>query len=99
MQRGYRITTQSGISLLCSDTAPICTDDGFVKAPELLGKKVAVRVDDAHNLVTRFELVEVVAEVGMLEVQHITVGDQAFWAGAEHGSYILHHNKTIVEFD
>lgn len=98
MQRGYRITTQSGISLLCSDTAPICTEDGFVLAPELLGKKVATRVD-GKDIVTRFEMVEVLAEVGMIEVQHITVGDRAFWAGATHGQYILHHNKMCLASD
>lgn len=95
-QRGYRITTQSGISLLCSDTAPICTDHGFVLAPDLLGKKVATRVD-GKDIVTRFETVEVLAEVGLIEVQHITVGDRAFWAGASHGQYILHHNKYVSE--
>lgn len=93
---GYRITTQSGITLLCSDTAPIWTDEGFVRAPDLLGKKVATRVDGLE-IVTRFETVEVVAEVGMIEVQHISVGDRAFWAGAEVGSYILHHNKYVPD--
>ena len=96
MQRGYRITTQSGFILLCSDTAPICTDAGFVKVPDLLGKRIAVRVD-GREIVTRFELVEVVAEVGTIQVQHISVNDQAFWAGAEHGRYVLHHNKIENE--
>ena len=26
------------------------------------------------------------------DIQHITVGDQSFWAGEKSGSYILHHN-------
>jgi hypothetical protein len=96
MASGYRIVTRSGISLLCSDTAPIWTDHGFVRAPDLLGKKVATRVD-GKDIVTRFETVEVVSEIGMIEVQHITVGDRAFWAGAEHGAYILHHNKYVPD--
>lgn len=96
--RGFRITTQSGITLLCSDTAPIWTDEGFVRAPDLLGKRVATRVDGA-SIVTRFEKVEVVAEVGMIDVQHISVGDRAFWAGAESGTYILHHNKYVPDED
>lgn len=96
MARGFRIVTQSGVSLLCSDTAPIWTDEGFVVAPDLLGKKVAIRVDD-DDIVTRFEIVEALAEVGMIEVQHIAVGDRAFWAGESMGAYILHHNKVVDE--
>lgn len=98
MARGFRLVTRSGIALLCSDTAPIWTDEGFVRAPDLLGKKVATRIDD-KDIVTRFETVEVLSEVGMIEVQHITVGDRAFWAGAEHGAYILHHNKYVPDED
>ena len=94
--RGFRVVTQSSASLLCSDTAPIWTDEGFVNAPDLFGKRVAVRRDD-KGIVTRFETVEVLAEVGMMEVQHITVGDRAFWAGETMGAYILHHNKYAPE--
>ena len=94
MARGFRIVTQAGIGLLCSDTAPIWTDQGFVLAPDLRGKKVATRTD-GKDIVTRFETVEVLSDEGMIEVQHITVGDRAFWAGAEHGAYILHHNKYV----
>ncbi len=94
LARGFRITTRSGITLLCSETAPIWTDEGFLFAPDLLGKKIATRVDD-KDIVTRFETVEVLEEIGMIEVQHITVGDRAFWAGAKQGAYILHHNKPM----
>ncbi len=93
MARGFRIATQSGVGLLCSETAPIWTDEGFVLAPDLLGKKIAVRIDGADSA-TRFEIVEMLIEVGMIEVQHISVGERAFWAGETMGAYVLHHNKT-----
>ena len=90
--RGVRITTQSGVVLRCSDTAPIWTDQGYVNAPDLKGKRVAVRVDRMSGNVTRFELVEVVEDLGIIDVQHITVSDRAFWAGDGADAYLLHHN-------
>lgn len=89
---GFRITTQSGISLVCSDTAPLWTDEGYVLAPSVCGKRVAIRIDGSNAIETRFEVVEVVEAVGPIQVQHITVGNRAFWAGANRGAYILHHN-------
>jgi hypothetical protein len=53
--------------------------------------RVAVGVD-YHRIVTRFEQVEAVIEVGEIAIQHITVGDRAFWAGEHRGAYLLHHN-------
>lgn len=92
-QPGYRITTESGVTLLCSDTAPIPTPDGLVLAPNLAGKQVPVRHDGANGLqVTGWETVVQVNFVGPIQVQHITVGDRCFWAGEQAGSYILHHN-------
>ena len=89
--RGFRVTTQSGISLVCSDSAPIWTDKGYIEAPGLLGTHVAVRVD-GEKIAVRYEQVEAVVEVGEIDIQHITVGDRAFWAGEQHGAYLLHHN-------
>jgi hypothetical protein len=88
---GFRITTASGASLKCSDTAPIPTPEGLVLAPDLLGKQVAVRQDDEQASV-RWEKVTAVDSIGQIQVQHITVGDKCFWAGEKPGSYILHHN-------
>jgi hypothetical protein len=96
---GYRIVTQSGVSLKCSDTAPIPTPDGLVLAPDLLGKQVPVRRDIDGKLVVGWERVEVVAAIGMIEVQHITVGDRCFWAGERAGAYILHHNLKEIDDD
>jgi hypothetical protein len=92
---GWRITTSDGISLICSETAPIWTDEGYVLAPSLLGKRVATRLDDSDGSKTAFKVVEQLEAVGMIEVQHITVGNRAFWAGETRGAYILHHNLKV----
>lgn len=89
---GFRITTDSGASLVCSDTAPIPTPDGLVLAPDLLGKMVAVRRDDASGTESAWETVIEVKSVGQIVVQHITVGNKCFWAGEMKNVYILHHN-------
>lgn len=91
-EEGFRITTSDGISLVCSASAPIWTDEGYVLAPHLLGKRVATRLDEEEGTKTNFKVVEQVEAVGLIQVQHITVGDRAFWAGEEKGAYILHHN-------
>lgn len=90
--KGYRIVTRSGVSLVCSDSAPILTTEGLVLASELGGKTIATRCDALGSAETRWEPVEVVTEVGTIDIQHITVGDQCFWAGERRGAYILHHN-------
>lgn len=96
--KGYRILTEGGFSLVCSDTAPIPTKDhGLVLAPELLGKIVAVRKDEGGASLTGWERVASVLEVGQIEVQHITVGDKCFWAGEVGGEFLLHHNMKATE--
>jgi hypothetical protein len=89
---GFRFTTVSGISLVCSDTAPIPTPEGLVLAPKLLGKSVAVRRDEGGTTHSAWELVKSVDAIGDIEVQHITVGEKCFWAGEKANGYILHHN-------
>lgn len=89
---GFRITTRSGVTLVCSDTAPIPTPEGLVLAPDLLGKSVPVRIDAEGVSESRWEPVTAVDAVGPITVQHITVGDKCFWAGEKPGAYILHHN-------
>ena len=88
--RAFKMVTTSGTRLLCSDTAAIWTDEGFVLAPHLLGKNVATRVDNEGIVIRFFETVEVLADIGTIDVQHITVSDHAFWAGANPGRYFLH---------
>lgn len=84
-----RITTVSGIELECSTTAPIGVQDGsFVLAPELVGQMVAVEDfgDERHEEVVSVE------PIGLREVMHITVENEAFLAGKVKGRYLVHHN-------
>jgi len=94
---GYRITTESGVSLVCSSTAPIPTREGLVLTPNLLNLDVAIRIDNAGTSLIRWDLVTNIEKIGKIEVQHITVGDKCFWAGERKGSYILHHNIKIED--
>ncbi len=94
--KGYRITTRGGISLVCSDTAPLLTEEGLVLAPNVLGKVVATRRHYGARILTEWEAVETVESVGEIEVQHITVGDRCFWAGERSGAFILHHNSKVA---
>lgn len=95
---GYRLTTVSGISLVCSNTAPIPTTDGIVLAPNVLGKSVAVRRDEGGASQSGWEAVTSVVAIGEIEVQHITVGDKCFWAGEKPDSYILHYNIKSADY-
>ena len=95
---GYRLTTVSGVSLVCSNTAPIPTTDGIVLAPNVLGKSVAVRRDEGGESQSAWEVVTSVDAVGEIEVQHITVGDKCFWAGEKPNVYILHHNMKNADY-
>ena len=84
-----RLVTESGISLVCSHSAPIMTESkDYLDAPETLGARVAVMSNDE----ARFEEVTEVVDMGILEVRPISAGNQNFWAGEKDGEYILHHN-------
>lgn len=90
---GYRIITESGASLVCSDTAPIPSrNKGLLTPDKLLGEEVAVRWDESGQNLARWEKVVKVGAVGTIKVQYITVGNKCFWAGEKKGAYILHHN-------
>lgn len=94
MQPCVEIITASGAVLRCSLSAPIPTEhDGIVLAPHLAGKRVGVR--DGEGV--RWELVTRIRSLGQRMVQHISVDDGCFWAGAEPGRYILHHNKKAAD--
>lgn len=87
-----RITTDDGVSLVCSTTAPIPTlEKGVVKAPDLLGLSVGVY----EQGVTRWRPVTEIEDVGMKFVRAIDTGNNSFWAGEVDGRYILHHNVII----
>jgi len=99
LQPGFRLVTESGASLVCSETAPIPTRYGYVNPRELLGMEVPVRHDAEDGTHTiGWERITLVHGMGDIMVQHITVGDKCFWAGEKSGSYILHHNlKEVVD--
>lgn len=85
-----RITTESGIQLDCSISAPISDEHGNqVLAPSLCGVMIPVIDNEEHKL----ERVVSVEEIGMKKIRHITVNDSFFPAGKEANRYILHHNK------
>lgn len=88
-----RITTESGIELECSTTAPIADELGQqVKAPDLLNKRIPV-YDRGSFYLDRVSSVE---DIGEKEVRHITVENNFFLAGKEKGRYIFHHNMKMV---
>ena len=88
------ITTADGISLVCSTTAPILTkESGFIPAPEVFGKRVAVM----RNGVTWFDEVVNLENVGNKFVRVIDTDDNSFWAGATPDGYILHHNVSFTD--
>jgi hypothetical protein len=98
--QGFKITTSSGVQLVCSDTAPIPVQQGgTLNSAKLLGEFVAVRVDENGISRCAWEKVISVDPVGQIAVQHITVGDRSFWAGRLPGKYILHHNMKMAPGD
>jgi len=87
-----RVTTEAGISLICSTSAPLWTDEGkYYDAPDVGDKKVAVMKDGQ----TWFDTVVNVEDMGVLDVRPMDCGDKNFWAGEKDGEYILHHNVKI----
>ena len=97
LAQGYKITTSSGVQLVCSDSAPIPVQKGGILTPSnLLGEFVAIRVESGQISRRAWEQVVSVEPVGQIAVQHITVGDRSFWAGRVAGQYILHHNMKMV---
>lgn len=88
-----RITTETGVVLDCSTTAPIADERGNqVLAPELKGKLIPVSNDGEFYL----DRVESVEDIGEREVRHITVENNFFLAGKEAGKYIFHHNIKVI---
>lgn len=85
-----RITSESGVSLSCSTSAPIADCHGAqILAPDLLG--VTVLIDD--NGIIKHEKIVSVENIGLQEIIHITCENNFFLAGSETGRYFLHHNQ------
>jgi hypothetical protein len=62
----------------------------LVLAPDLQAKLVPVRIGGSDQW---SEAVCTIRDVGNQWVQHIAISDGCFWAGADDGAQILHHNK------
>jgi len=90
---GWKLTA-GGISLVCSDSAPIPTRRGLKTPPELLHEYVAVLLENGE--MGWFQVTA--TPIGPIEVQHISVSDKCFWAGESYKGFILHHNKFVFEF-
>ena len=89
LQPCVRLLTKSGVSLVCSTTAPIFTKDlEFVDAPNLIRKEVACMKNDE----TFWDEIVSIEDVGEKFVAVINAGDTAFWAGETNEAYMLHHN-------
>lgn len=89
-----RIVTAAGVSLVCSTTAPIYTEEnGFIPATQISEKHIAVMRGDR----TWFDKVVSIEDVGMKFVRVIDAGNNSFWAGEKPGEFILHHNVPINE--
>ena len=92
LQPCVRITTEEGISLVCSTTAPIPTqENGIVKAPQTFFEKVGV----LRNKQVYWSTVVKVESVGYKFVRAIDTGDNSFWAGEQPDAFILHHNIRV----
>lgn len=94
VQACVRITSESGVVLECSTTAPIANANGEqVLAPQLLGETVPVYID---GLIVNEKVVSV-EDIGEQEVMFITAENNFFLAGAEENRYFFHHNAKQIE--
>jgi hypothetical protein len=90
-----RIATKTGVSLVCSLSAPIPVRDGTYKVPaHLLGKEVPVMV----NGTSYWDKVTSIDDIGHKFVRVVTVGNRCFWAGERDGAYVLHHNAKFEQY-
>lgn len=91
---GVRIATREGLSLRCSESAPIMTTGGYVPAVELIGRWVEIGGEP--------RLIAAVEPLGHIVVQHITLGDESdpcFLVGDTPGALFPHHNRKKLEDD
>ncbi len=92
LEECVRIETVSGVSLVCSTSAPIPTlNNGIKKAPTVSGEDIGVMKDGK----TYWDRVIGVESVGVKYVRAIDTGNNSFWAGEKKDAYILHHNVNI----
>lgn len=88
MQRCVRVQTVTGVSLVCSVSAPLPILGGYTRARHALGTAVPIL---RHGLAC-WDIVCSVEDLGVLPVQHITCENRCYWVGEHRGLYMLHHN-------
>lgn len=98
IQNCFKIITESGIELTCSDSTPIVikTNDSYKAV--MIGDGILmemVPVMDSNGF--RWELVTEVIEVGPLPVKLISANGGIYAAGNKYGQYIFTHNINQVE--
>lgn len=88
--RLYRLVTAGGVSLVCSESAPIPVRAGGYRTPsDLMGHELRPRVD---GMLADWDVIADIQSLGDGDVQHITVEDACFWAGEHPGACLPHHN-------
>lgn len=81
----FRIVTAAGKSMVCSDTAQLRIREGGYRNPmHILHREVCVRI---NGQACWAEVAEV-QDLGMGQVQHISVNGKDYWVGD-----MLHHNR------
>lgn len=86
----FRVVTSGGVSLVCSDTAPIPVRAGGYRTPgQLTGHELRPRIG---GKLMPWDVICDVQAMGEGEVQHITCEDDCFWAGEQPGACLPHHN-------
>lgn len=91
---GVRLVTRDGLSLRCSESAPIMTTAGYVPAVELIGRCVEIGGEP--------RLIESVEPLGHIVVQHIAMSEESdpcFLVGDAPGALFPHHNRKKIEDD
>jgi hypothetical protein len=91
----FRIVTESGISIVASNSTPMTMRDGSCSmfGPQMYGEEVFV--NDRGEL--RWERVREVQYVGVKDVVLFNVNDQSYFAGEQGDRRIATHNASEVK--
>lgn len=100
-QDSVRITMTTGATLLVSKSTPLTLRDGglMMVADLRPGIELPVRYDDhaEYSPEPFWDTVASVEDVGMIEVQVISVGGHSYAAGETAGAYVYTHNVAQVK--
>jgi hypothetical protein len=93
-QNVLKLTSESGITLTCSDNTPMTLRDGSMcNSTDVLGKQLPVQ----DNSGFRWETITSVEPQGRWLVATIYCLNQCYAAGDEPGRYIFTHNFMVVK--